>query len=98
VQRGGVGKDRLSGGAGNDVLYGNSGSDVFVFSRADGRDVIADFSNGTNTVRIEGGAERFRDLRVTEFGDDVAVAFARTEIVLRGIEAADLGVGDFLFI
>ncbi|MET0258440.1 MAG: ExeM/NucH family extracellular endonuclease, partial [Methylobacterium sp.] len=43
---GGQGNDVLNGGAGNDLLQGGFGSDVFVFDRAQGADVVADFRFG----------------------------------------------------
>lgn len=47
---GGSGNDILNGGAGNDKLTGGAGSDVFVFGPNSGRDTIADFNPGSDTI------------------------------------------------
>jgi Ca2+-binding RTX toxin-like protein len=47
---GGSGNDILNGGAGNDKLTGGAGSDVFVFGANSGRDTIADFNPGSDTI------------------------------------------------
>lgn len=59
--RGGNGDDTLIGGTGRDTLSGGSGADVFVFaSAADSgvttatRDVIEDFSSGTDRIDLTG--------------------------------------------
>lgn len=50
----------LNGGGGNDTLFGGAGADHFVFSA--GRDVILDFQDNIDTLRIDdvlwGGAAR----------------------------------------
>jgi Ca2+-binding RTX toxin-like protein len=43
---GNYGNDTLTGGAGNDVLSGDEGADTYVFSQADGQDVIDNYDNG----------------------------------------------------
>lgn len=57
---GGAGNDTLAGDRGDDVLNGGAGADVFIFAL--GHDVIRDFGDNIDTVRIDdalwGGAER----------------------------------------
>lgn len=53
---GGAGSDTLKGGLGNDSLTGGTGTDFFVFNTAlsaSNIDRIADFSAGTDEIRIE---------------------------------------------
>ena len=52
--RGQGGKDVLDGGAGNDTLHGGLHADVFVFN--DGRDVILDFTDDIDTIRLNKSA------------------------------------------
>ena len=57
---GGAGNDTLAGDRGDDVLNGGAGADVFIFTL--GHDVIRDFRDDIDTVRIDdalwGGADR----------------------------------------
>lgn len=48
---GNAGDDRLNGGLGNDTLRGGAGADQFIF--AAGRDLILDFQNDIDTIRID---------------------------------------------
>ena len=43
---GGDGEDSLWGGAGNDTLWGGDGDDTFIFHAGEGKDVIADYTEG----------------------------------------------------
>ena len=60
---GGAGNDTISGGAGNDIivggrgnekLTGGAGNDVFVFAKGDGFDWIADFTRGSDVLKMTG--------------------------------------------
>jgi Ca2+-binding RTX toxin-like protein len=103
---GGTGRDRLFGGDGRDLLIGGKGADrlvggadadVFQFGRADGRDRIMDFDRDLDLIRITAGATNFESLTIEQDGSDAVVSFARTEIRLVGIDAADLAAGQFDF-
>ncbi|WP_052261622.1 calcium-binding protein [Leisingera sp. ANG-M1] len=61
---GGRGSDRLDGGAGNDLLKGGRGADEFVFSS--GRDRIASFTDGTDTLLLDAGALELDGMGVQE--------------------------------
>ncbi|HSW14811.1 MAG TPA: calcium-binding protein [Solimonas sp.] len=50
---GGSGNDLLRGDAGDDVLNGDSGADVFVFGIDFGTDVIANFDNDLDELRLD---------------------------------------------
>jgi Ca2+-binding RTX toxin-like protein len=58
---GGARGDRIVGGAGDDLLAGGTGADCFVFGRAHGDDVVADFANADaldlRMLRLPGFAE-----------------------------------------
>ena len=57
---GGAGNDILSGGSGSDLLSGGAGADNFIFNH--GADVILDFQDNLDTIRVDdalwGGAPR----------------------------------------
>ena len=57
---GGAGNDILSGGSGSDLLSGGAGADNFIFNH--GADVILDFQDNLDTIRLDdalwGGAAR----------------------------------------
>ena len=57
---GGAGNDILSGGSGADLLSGGAGADTFFFNH--GADVILDFQDNLDTIRVDdalwGGAAR----------------------------------------
>tara|TARA_B100002003_G_scaffold241841_1_gene264040 strand:- start:235 stop:906 length:672 start_codon:yes stop_codon:yes gene_type:complete len=93
---GGDGRDVLVGGKGRDVLVGGDGRDVFRFGARDGKDTIRDFEDGRDKIELS-RAVSFRDLEFDDARNGASVAFGGTEIVLRGIDAEDLGRGDFLF-
>jgi Ca2+-binding RTX toxin-like protein len=45
----------LTGGAGSDTLIGGAGDDTFVFGSVSGNDVILDFEEGSDLIRISKG-------------------------------------------
>lgn len=51
---GGSGNDVLFGGAGTDRLRGNHGMDSFVFRAGEGRDIVLDFENDIDIIRLGG--------------------------------------------
>ncbi|WP_205589630.1 calcium-binding protein [Chachezhania antarctica] len=93
--RGGSGKDVLLGQAGNDTLIGGVGEDVFVFGRK-GRDIVKDFEDRKDKISIQ-HADRFKDLTIKDTKKGAAVEFDAGKMILVGIDADDLGPGDFLF-
>ena len=52
---GGNGIDKLTGGVGNDTLIGGSGNDIFQINSGIGRDVITDYGNGNDRIKLLGG-------------------------------------------
>lgn len=53
---GGTGADTLYGGAGNDTLTGGKGADVFVYRKSTGKDIITDYTAGTDKIKISSGS------------------------------------------
>ncbi|MEL6203887.1 MAG: calcium-binding protein [Pseudomonadota bacterium] len=49
---GGAGNDTVDGGTWRDTLEGGAGSDTFVFGLGYGQDVIVDFEDDTDTIRL----------------------------------------------
>ena len=62
------GNDFISGGGGNDVLYGGDGADAFIFVHLFGIDRIADFTDGSDKLDIEGvlSQQHFDELDIIE--------------------------------
>ncbi len=54
VIHGGKGKDIINGGKGNDKMFGDAGADTFVFAARGGKDVIRDFTDNVDTVKLKG--------------------------------------------
>ncbi|UMA64714.1 VWD domain-containing protein [Roseivivax marinus] len=109
---GGNGNDTINGGDGSDVLNGGAGADVFVWlaGEAGAVDTILDFEDGVDVLRLSGvegtaGAGlqgRVDVLSITDITLNGAAAaelsYQGQTIRVAGVEAADLGVDDFLFI
>ncbi|PTM95015.1 M10 family metallopeptidase [Mycoplana dimorpha] len=97
---GGAGNDVLDGGKGNDTLGGGSGADHFVFGPGYGKDVITDFTDGSDRVDLR--SYHFTSVasvlnKADQVGDDVQFKFAATDmLVLKEFDIANLDRGDFL--
>ncbi|MBD2460450.1 hypothetical protein H6G89_05275 [Oscillatoria sp. FACHB-1407] len=71
IVSGGAGNDILDGGVGRDLLTGGAGNDSFVIARRSGgrrlsqADIITDFGNGRDLLRLAGGL-RLTDLTITQ--------------------------------
>ncbi|MBV1865510.1 MAG: hypothetical protein KUG74_13910 [Rhodobacteraceae bacterium] len=100
---GGLGRDVLIAGVGNDRLSGGRGADVFVFdANADeGRNVITDFTDGQDIIRMNGDVFASITGVVTSGRDgaNTTITLAGgTEIILKGVDVASIGVDDFDFV
>ncbi|MCC1495059.1 calcium-binding protein [Cognatishimia sp. F0-27] len=84
---GNAGNDRLDGGAGNDRLQGGLGADTFVFTA--GADVVVDFQNAIDAVRISADLLRGADPGAADLRD-----FARLDAA--GQVVLDFGSGNTL--
>ena len=49
------GNDTINGGLGNDTLTGGDGKDIFVYSTGEGTDVITDYAEGDDTIKLSDG-------------------------------------------
>jgi Ca2+-binding RTX toxin-like protein len=94
---GGDGDDVLSGGAGDDVLKGGEGNDLFIFNGGGGSDLILDFEEGHDLVRIEKGINGLdihsaSDLaaHVSQDGANAVVDLGGDTITLVGVSADDI--------
>ena len=97
---GGDGRDRLQGGKGKDILYGGEGADVFAYEQPGfGRDRIGDFEDGTDLLKLHG--LQWSDVSVANnAGGSAVISVDGTQdaIVLAGVDAAQVGEDDFVFI
>ena len=96
---GGDGDDTLIGGPGNDRLYGGAGRDIFVLAQGMGQDIIYDFEDGLDKIRIDGSLT-FQDLQITQSGSSTLIKIAETGeslASLSNMNASLIGVDDFIF-
>ena len=95
---GGTGSDTLNGGSGSDLLQGGGGADLFVFNDlgAGETDVIEDFENGTDLIRISGAAPA--DLSFETVSGGVAIGIDGFTILVEGVTTAELTTGDIIFV
>ncbi len=100
--KGGGGGDTLVAGKGADTLIGGRGADVFVFNgtRKEGRNVIRDFDNGRDMIRIEGLTIAEVDISPSGTGgvNTTVVLDGLTQIVLKGVDSSLIIAGDFDFV
>ena len=86
---GGNGADYLDGGAGNDLLFGGRGADTFVLGSSQGTDVIGDFGNGPDRIRIDG--TNGSNVQFTQSGEDTEIYLDGELIgVVLGAQAEDV--------
>ncbi|SOC06432.1 calcium-binding protein [Rhodobacter maris] len=111
VIEGGDGDDVINGGSGDDTMTGGDGADVFVFNEmVDGdSDVIVDFEDGVDLIRISGienepgsGLNGYvAALNITDVTIDgeagVTMSYGGQTITLLGVSADELTKADFLF-
>ncbi|WP_431272867.1 family 16 glycosylhydrolase [Dankookia sp. P2] len=99
ILTGSAGNDTLDGGAGNDVLIGGAGADTFIISGGNGSDVIYDFEQGLDTIRLQDYALfNFAAVKaaMTQTGLDTTIALGGGEkLVLRNTLASSLTTRDF---
>lgn len=95
----GRGDDYLSGGKGNDILRGGAGADKFVFYADEGQDIISDFADGTDKIRIfvPGQVSSLADVTMTASGVNTVLDFAGTKVTVYNIAPSGLDASDFIF-
>lgn len=95
---GGVGNDVITGGADNDNMAGQEGDDVFVFGANSGFDVVRDFNDATETLRIADHVGGFGGLSISDMGDDLRIDHDGGTIRLIGHAGTILTSADFDFV
>jgi Ca2+-binding RTX toxin-like protein len=102
VLDGGTGNDKLIAGTGNDTMTGGSGSDTFWFDEGlFGADIITDFENGTDKIRITGQAsiDDISDLSITQNGTNVLITLPDgSTITVNNAAVANFDASDFAWI
>lgn len=96
------GMDILNGAGGNDVLTGGTAADLFVFQSKSGKDVITDFTDGSDRIDLSDykGIGAFQDLegRISQNGADTVITLKNGDrITLDNVDAGNLTVADFQF-
>jgi Ca2+-binding RTX toxin-like protein len=110
------GNDTLISGKGNDhmwgdfggkdnaapLIHGQSGTDLFVFSANNGKDIIYDFNDGKDTIKLSGiaGVANFNELspKISTSGLNSVITFdSNNTITLIGIATSLLTEADFSF-
>jgi serralysin len=95
---GGDGDDILSGDFGSDSLISGNGRDVFVLASAKGSDVILDFQDGQDLIRMADGV-RFDQLSITQGSNGtqiVLVGSGELLATLTGIQVSAIAIADFI--
>lgn len=100
---GGAGADLIQGAGGNDRLSGGDGADIFAFAPSAGHDLIRDFVQGEDIIRVENltGVASFDDLVISTLDNGNAYITDATEtfsIVLSGVSGDLLDATDFDFV
>jgi len=104
ILKGGAKKDVLEGGQGNDKLIGGGGRDVFLFrdDANNGNDVIRDFVDGKDIIRVVGGdGSGIGDVSIgaTANGKGTIIELdGGTRIVLAKVDVSLIDVDDFQFV
>lgn len=103
ILKGGKGDDYLSGQWGDDILIGGSGRDTFRFSDGGGSDVIEDFTDGIDTLKLsffdftsEAQALGYFFEMGSATNDVVGFEFAGTTIKIKGLDLADIDASDII--
>ena len=95
--------NHLEGWKGNDKLTGGGGSDIFRFRDGFGKDVITDFQDGRDLIRVEEVSnifDGFKDVNIAQRGANTVITFDGERghsITLRHFDADNISADDFLF-
>ncbi|WP_114008010.1 beta strand repeat-containing protein [Cohaesibacter intestini] len=96
---GGAGDDAFLDDSGDDRFTGGVGNDVFIFRNAGEHDVITDFENGVDVIRIGGlGVTTFADITHSQQGADTLLSFGGTEVTLLDFDDSLISADDFQFV
>jgi VCBS repeat-containing protein len=100
---GGNGADTVIGGQGNDTLTGGRGADNFVFNPGFGKDVITDFTPGSDHIQLDRSlvsftspADALSHIASDGHGNTLITIDAADTITLLGVTPSHLHASDFL--
>ncbi|WP_094673535.1 hypothetical protein [Hydrocoleum sp. CS-953] len=91
----GGGRDIIGADKGDDIITGGTGADMFDFRPDYGNDIITDFEDGIDLIRLRSGLE-FEDLTIAQVGSDTSITGEELSITLQGVAASDIGSDDFV--
>lgn len=99
---GGAGNDRLNGDKHDDVLWGEKGADTFVYGKAFGHDLLADFEDGVDhiefSVKVFKGFDAVK-AAMTQDGADVVIKHASGDVLrIANVSVDNLSADDFFFL
>lgn len=90
-----AGDDVLDGGADNDRLYGGEGADDFVFAAGTGLDIVYDFADGVDEIRLDGIL--YDNLTVSDYRGSGALIEAGSDfMILRNVDWTQITEADFI--
>ncbi|WP_256386620.1 hypothetical protein [Hydrocoleum sp. CS-953] len=94
---GGAGRDIIAAQRGDDIITGGTGSDFFDFSSNHGENIITDFEDGIDFIRLRGNLT-FADLEIEaeNGGTSIESENGDLEIQLPGVNVANITADDFL--
>ena len=94
---GGAGEDILIGGTQDDRARGGAGHDSFVFDVEHGRHVVLDFNTAEDELVVLDAVTDLADLTVTQHGGAAEISFGSFTLVLRNVDAGQLGLANIAF-
>jgi Ca2+-binding RTX toxin-like protein len=93
---GSAGNDWLWGDLGNDWMAGGSGTDVFVLVTGAGNNIIADFQDGIDRMKLEGGLT-FSQLNFSAGGNNTLLKVGDDLLAtIQGVAVSQISAGDFI--
>ena len=99
ILNGGAGSQTLDGKGGNDVLTGGAGADVFITQKGGGQDLVTDFQNGVDSVRLDNfGLTSFGQVQslMSQQGKNVVLNLGGGDsLTLANHNVADFSAQDF---
>jgi Ca2+-binding RTX toxin-like protein len=93
---GGKGNDVLCGGLGDDQLWGGKGQDIFTLEINSGFDVVADFRDGQDVIKLSSGLE-LGQLSIVQQGRNTLIqSEGQSLMLLSNVRADRITAADFL--
>lgn len=90
------GNDVLCGGLGDDRLSGGKGRDIFTLEINSGFDVVTDFQNGQDVIKLSSGLE-LGQLSIVQQGRNSVIQFeGQSLMLLSNVRAERITAADFL--